>query len=73
MLWAGHVASMGNKGNAWKFFVRNSERQSQIGKSRRKWEDNIKTDVKGVGPEDLNSLEPFQNEVQWMESVNTLM
>jgi hypothetical protein len=39
--WAGNVARMGGKRNAYKFMVENCKRKTQHRRLRRKWEDNM--------------------------------
>jgi hypothetical protein len=49
MGWAGHVASMGEKRNAYKIFVGKPKGKRSLGRptSRCRWEGNIKMDLKG--------------------------
>lgn len=42
MGWAGHVAPIGAKRNAYKILVRKPEEDRPLGRSRRRYEDNIK-------------------------------
>jgi hypothetical protein len=42
MRWARHVARIGEKKNAYKILVGKSEGKRTLGRSRRKWVDNIK-------------------------------
>jgi hypothetical protein len=42
--WAGHVARMGEKRNAYRILVRKLEGKRPLGRPRRKWVDNIKMD-----------------------------
>jgi hypothetical protein len=42
MKWTGHIARMGEKGNACSVLVGKSEGKKQLGKPRLRWEDNIK-------------------------------
>jgi len=49
MGWAGHVARMGAIRSAYKILVGKSEGRKPHGRPRRKWEDNIKTDLTGIG------------------------
>jgi hypothetical protein len=42
MRWAGHVARMGEKRNAYRILVGKPEGKSPLGRPRRKWVDNIK-------------------------------
>jgi hypothetical protein len=43
---AGHVARMGEKRNAYRIFVGKPEGKRSPGKSRRRWVDNMKIDLK---------------------------
>jgi hypothetical protein len=38
----------GEKGNVYRIFVGNPEGKSPLGKSRRKWEDNIEMDLREI-------------------------
>jgi hypothetical protein len=49
MRWAGHVARMGEGRGAYRILVGNPERRRELGRPRRKWEDNIKMDLQEVG------------------------
>jgi hypothetical protein len=40
--WAGHVARMGEKRNAYRLFVGNPERKRPLGRPRHRWVDNIR-------------------------------
>jgi hypothetical protein len=44
-VWAGHVARMGEKRNAYRILVGNPEGKRPLGRPRRRWEDNIKMDL----------------------------
>jgi hypothetical protein len=41
MKWAGHVARMGKKGNAYRISLGKPEGKRLLGRPRRRWEDNI--------------------------------
>jgi hypothetical protein len=49
MRWAGHVARMGVKWNAYRILVGNSEGKRLLGRPRRRWVDNIKMDLREIG------------------------
>jgi hypothetical protein len=49
MRWAGHVAQIGEKRNAYRLLVGNPERQKPLRRPRRRWEDNIRMDLGEVG------------------------
>jgi hypothetical protein len=45
MRWAGHVARMGAKRNAYRILVGKPEGKRPLGRVRRMWVDNIKIDL----------------------------
>jgi hypothetical protein len=47
--WAGHVARMGEMRGAYRVLVGKPEGRKPLGRPRRRWEDNIKTDLREVG------------------------
>jgi hypothetical protein len=49
MRWTGHVAYMGEMRNSCKVFVGKPEGKRQLGIPRRRWEDNIRMDLRAVG------------------------
>jgi hypothetical protein len=54
MRWAGHVARMGEKRNAYRLLVGKSEEKRPTGRPRRKWVDNIRKDLGEVGWDDVD-------------------
>ncbi|KAJ4425701.1 hypothetical protein ANN_27897 [Periplaneta americana] len=44
--WAGHVARMGESRNVYRFLVGRPEGKRPLGRPRRRWEDNIKMDLR---------------------------
>jgi hypothetical protein len=49
MRWAGHVARMGEKRNAYRVLVGKPEGRRPLGRPRRMWVDNIKIDFREIG------------------------
>jgi hypothetical protein len=49
MRWAEHVARMGEGRGAYTILVGRPEGRRSLGRPRRRWEDNIKMDLQGVG------------------------
>jgi hypothetical protein len=45
MIWAEHVARIGEKRNAYRIFVGNPEGKRLLGRPRRRWVGNIKMDL----------------------------
>jgi hypothetical protein len=54
MRWAGHVARMGEKRNSCRILVRKPEGKRPLGRPRRRWADNIKIDLRGIGWDGLD-------------------
>jgi hypothetical protein len=44
-----------------------------LGRPRRRWEDNIKMDVRKIGIDVANRIQLAQDRVQWRDCVNTVM
>jgi hypothetical protein len=49
MKWAGHVARLGEKRNAYRILLGKPERKRPLGRPRRRWVNNIKKDLKDIG------------------------
>jgi len=49
MRWAGHVARMGEARGVHRFLMGKPEGKRPLGRPRRRWEDNIKMDLREVG------------------------
>jgi hypothetical protein len=47
--WAGHVARMGEKRNAYRLLVGKPEGKRPLERSKRRWVDNIKMDLLEIG------------------------
>jgi hypothetical protein len=54
MRWAGHVARMGEKRNAYRLLVRKQEGKRPLGRPRHRWVDNIRMDLGEVGWGDVD-------------------
>jgi hypothetical protein len=72
-MWAGHVARMGEGRGVYRVLVRRSEGKRLLGRPRRRWEDNIKTDLTERGIDGTNWIQLAQYSVQWGACVNTVM
>jgi hypothetical protein len=44
-----------------------------LGRPRRRWEDNIKMDLREIGVDEVNWIQLAQDRVQWRAFVNTVM
>jgi hypothetical protein len=49
------------------------EGKRPLGRSRRRWEDNIKLDLRETGIDEANWIRLAQDRVQWRTFVNTVM
>jgi len=49
IIWAGHVARMGQERGVYRVLVGKPEGKRPLGRPRRRWEDNIKMDLQQVG------------------------
>jgi hypothetical protein len=73
MRWAGHVARMGQKLNAYRILVGKPEGKRPLRRRRRRWEDNIKIDLGEVGWDGMDWIDLAQDSNHWMSLVNTMM
>jgi hypothetical protein len=61
------------KRNAYRIFVGKPERKRQIVKHRRKWEDNIKMDLRGIGMGGMDWIDLSQDRDRWRARLNTVL
>jgi hypothetical protein len=72
MRWAGHVARMGEKRNAYRLLVGEPEGKRPLGRPRRRWVDNIRMDLGEVGwGDDWIGLAKDRN--RWRAVVNSVL
>jgi hypothetical protein len=71
--WAGHVARMGERRGAYKVLGGRPEGKRPLGRPRRRWEGNIKMDLREIGINGANWIQLAQDMVQWRAFVNTVM
>ncbi|KAJ4428831.1 hypothetical protein ANN_25824 [Periplaneta americana] len=71
--WAGHVARMGESRNAYRVLVGKPEGKKPLGRPRRRWEDNIKMDLREVGYDGRDWINLAQDRDQWRAYVRTAM
>ena len=70
--WAGHVARMGEGRGVHRVLVGKPEGKRPFGRSRRRWEDNIKMDLKKVGGGCGDWMELAQERDMWRALVSTV-
>jgi hypothetical protein len=71
MRWAGNVARMGLVRGAYNILVGRPEGRRPLGRPRRRWEDNIKMDLREVRFGDVDWIHLAQD--RWRTLVNTVM
>jgi hypothetical protein len=54
MRWAGHIARMGEKMNAYRILAGKQEGKRPLGRPRRRWVDDIKMDLREIGWDGLD-------------------
>jgi hypothetical protein len=72
MIWAGHVARMGEDRAVLRVLVGKPEGKRPLGIPRRRWEDNIKMDLLEVGGGRGNRMELAQDWDGWRSLVGTV-
>jgi len=73
MRWAGHVARMGERRGVYRVLVGKPEGKRPLGRPRRRWEDNIKMDLKEIGCGGMDWIELAQDRDRWRALVNAVM
>jgi hypothetical protein len=71
--WAGHVARMGERRGAYRALVGKPEERRPLGRPKRRWEDNIKTDLREVGWGGIDWIDLAQDRDRWRALVNAVM
>jgi hypothetical protein len=73
MRWAGHIACMGAKRNAYRILVRKPEGKKPPGRPTQKWEDSIKMDLRVIGCDNMDWVD-LVHDMDWRRAlVNTVM
>jgi hypothetical protein len=73
MRWAGHVARMGELRFAYSILVGRHEGRRPLGRPRRRWEDNIKMNLREIVFEDVDCIHLAPDRDRWRALVNTVM
>jgi hypothetical protein len=73
MRWAGHVARMGERRGAYRALVGKSEGRRPLVRPRRRWEDNIKMDLREVGWGGADWVDLAPDRDKWRALVYTVM
>jgi hypothetical protein len=73
MRWAGHVARVEEKRNAYRILVENPEGKRPLGRPRHRWEDNVRMDLTDIGWGGMDWIDLPQDRDQWRALVNTVL
>jgi hypothetical protein len=73
MRWAGHVARMGEKRNAYRLLVGKPEGKRPLGRPRRRLVDNIRRDLVEVEWGDVDWIGLAQDRDRWRALVNSVL
>jgi hypothetical protein len=71
--WAGHVAHMGEMRNAYRILVGNPKGKGPLGRHRRRWDDNIRMDLREIRCEGVDWIHLDQCRDQCWTVVKTVM
>jgi hypothetical protein len=73
MKWAGYVARTREGRGAYRVFAGRPDGKRPLGRPRRRWEGNIKIDLREIELDGANWIQLAQDRVQWRAFMNTVM
>ena len=73
MIWAGHVAHMGEETGVCRVLVGKPEGRRPLGRPRRRWADNIRMDLQEVGCVYIDWIGLAQDRDRWRTLVSAVM
>ena len=73
MRWAGHVARMGEERGMYSVLVGKPEGRRPLGRTRRRWADNIGMDLQEVGCGYMDRIGLAQDRDRWRTLVSAVM
>jgi hypothetical protein len=73
MRWAGQVLRMGEERVVYRILVGRPEGKRPLGRPRRRWEDNIKLDLREIWIDGENWIRLAEDSVQWRAFIYTVM
>ena len=73
MRWAGHVARMGEERGLYRVLVGKPEGKRPLGRPRRRWVDNIRTELQEVGCGYMDWIGLAQDRDRWRRLVSAVM
>ena len=71
--WAGHVARTEQSRNAYRVLMGKSEGKRPLGRPRRRWEDNIRMDLREVDRDQGEWIDLAEDRDQWRTYVRAVM
>ena len=69
----GHVARIGESRCVYRVLLGKSEGKRQLGRHRRRWEDNIEMDLQEVGLVGMDWIDLAQDRERWRALVSAVM
>jgi hypothetical protein len=69
----GACSTHGEKRNAYRILAGKPERKRPLGRPRRRWEDNIRMDLREIGWDGMDWIDLPQDRDQWRAVVTTVM
>jgi hypothetical protein len=73
MRWAGHIAQIGEKRNAYRLLVGKPEGKRPLGRPRRRWVDNIRMDLGEIGCGGMDWIGLAQDRNSWRALVSLVL
>jgi len=73
MTWAGHVARIWERRAIYRVLVGKPEGKRPLERPRRRWEDNVKMDLREVGCGGMDWIELAEGRERWRAFVNVVM
>jgi hypothetical protein len=73
MKWMGHVARMGEEIKVYKVLVGKPEGKRPLGRSRPRWEDGIRMDLREIGLGSVDWIRLSQVRYRWRAVVSAVM
>jgi len=70
--WSGHVARMGDD-KCVQYFGRKTWKEDTLGRHERRWEDNIRMDIREIVWEGMDLIHLAQDRDQWRDRANTVI
>jgi len=71
--WAGHVARIGERKSVYRVLVEEPERKRPLGRHRRRWEDNIKMDLKEILWKGVEWICRVEDKEKWCTLLDTVI